>query len=200
MVIGSPVDRVVDRVGQVVRVVDGIARAHPALVDRRGQVVEVAVEPAAGQRQARQQLVLQLEPVLHVVGARILAVLVERPDAEVRRQRGEVDLAAHGRIARAAALALRDVVAVDVSPGERRRLLEERVVVARDARGPRAVVPVQRVLERRLRVAEHVVDRGEPRREVAPVRQVLDGREGPGRHEPPLLATSPSSTWALQFS
>ena len=109
---GCTGERVVERVGRVVG-------QRPALVDGRGQVVEVAREPGAGHRQAGQQLVLHLERVLEVPGARVVAVLVERGDAEVRGQRREVDLAAHARIARAASFALGDVVAVDVAPRQR---------------------------------------------------------------------------------
>ena len=63
-----------------------------------------------------------------------------------------------------------DVVAVGVGPGQAERGQRQRVVLGGELRGPRLVVAVEAGLERRLRVAEQVVDHAEARREVLPGR------------------------------
>ena len=93
----------------------------------------------------------------------------------------------------------RDVVAVLVDPRQRRGLRQQRVVVGRDAGGARQVVAVERVLQRGPAVAEQVVDQAQARREVVPVRQVLDFRRtcAPARTGRP--ATRPRSPGIQRF-
>ena len=83
----------------------------------------------------------------------------------------------------AAQRALGDVVAVLVDPRQRRGLRQQRVVVGGNAGRARQVVAVERVLDRGPAVAEQVVDQAQARREVVPVRHVLDFGERARRHE-----------------
>ena len=97
------------------------------------------------------------------------STLARERDAEVGPQLREVDFAPGGQIG-AAPHALRDVVAVDVGPAQRIAIEREWVVLGRELRRPRLVVAVEAGLERRLRVAEQVVDDADARREVLPCR------------------------------
>ena len=138
--------------------------------------------PAARHRQPRQQLVLQFEAVLEVPGPRIVPVGVQRDGPERRAQVGKVDLAARRQVDAADPRAVDDltgalshVVAVHIRPGQRLRRRRERIVIPGDAGGPRQVVLVHRVLDRRLGIAEEVVHHREARRPITlPIRQIGD--------------------------
>ena len=94
-----------------------VARRGAQRVLAHGDVAEVAAEVVERQRQAGQHLVRDAGVERQLI--RTLQVRIElrqRAHAEVRRQAGEVDLAADRRIAGAATLAIGDVVAVDVGP------------------------------------------------------------------------------------
>ena len=174
--------RVVDRVGDVVRILQRIAVDAQDLVDGRRQVVEVAVEPAAGQRQlSASSSCWSSRPCSRFQVRGKPPYVLGAADPEVRRQRVEVDLAARPTARPSPSCTPRSPCATSSLLTSRhvkpRCWLSGWVVVLGDPGRPRQVVAVERVLDRRLRVAEEVVDHREARRAVGPqFGQVLDGR------------------------
>ena len=141
------------------------------------------MEPARRERQPWNELMLHFKRVLDVPGPRIDAIRVQRDVAKRGRQRCGIDFAP-GKPRRpviAAPLALRDIVAVHVAPLKRGGSGCQRIVVAGDAGCARLVVPIDRVFQRRLRIAKKIVHRGETRRRIMPVGQILHRIEMPGR-------------------
>ena len=109
---------------------------------------------------------------------RIRIQRVERPHTEVGGQLRHVDLAARGQV-QAAELALGHVVPIDIRPRQGRGDIAagEGVVIGDKAGQALEVVPVQRKLERGLRVTEQILGGAKAWRPGVPGRQVIDSRK-----------------------
>ena len=177
------------RVGELIRRVVGIVDEQVVAPD---EILVVAAEIAERHRRARHDLALHADVGLELPGPLdIRGEVLARLDAEGRGERREVDLAAGGPIRAGHAgpvrqvvdRALRDVVAVQVVPGQRRTAVEIRIVRFREAAavGPHVFAGAE--LDRGLAVALDVPREPEARRHVVPVRHVLPILESAERHE-----------------
>ena len=124
-------------------------------------VVVPAMVVARVHREARQELMLHADGALDVV----LAAQTLAGESRLQPEQGVR--------ARTDLVVLRDVVEVQVSPRPAVAHLHHRVVPFRPSARPRQHVLVHAGLDGRPRVAEQVVDDGEPRREVVPLRHVI---------------------------